>query len=253
MTEPLLMTAARVSTFERRRLLTNASGFFFQRDQRLFLVTSRHVVVDEPSQHYPDRVEIELHTNPDNVTESTGFSMLLYRDGRAVWHQGADTGGEIDVAVIELDRTALPRTTSLAAFTPEHLKTPIGEVEVGSSLLIVGFPLGFHDALHHLPVVRQAIVASSFGLRFQGKGYFLTDARMHRGTSGAPVVRRAPDRSGRADGLPWKLLGVHSAQFDMGSRDLKIDESLGLNCAWYADILMTLTESAGPPAIVTRA
>ena len=64
-------------------------------------------------------------------------------------------------------------------------------VEVGSSLLIVGFPLGFHDTLHHMPVVRQAVNASSFGLRFQGKGYFLTDARTHRGTSGAPVVLRA--------------------------------------------------------------
>jgi hypothetical protein len=28
---------------------------------------------------------------------------------------------------------------------------------------------------------------------------------------------------------------------DMGTRDLKQDESLGLNCAWYADILLTLT------------
>jgi hypothetical protein len=28
---------------------------------------------------------------------------------------------------------------------------------------------------------------------------------------------------------------------DMGSRDLQLDETLGLNCAWYADILMTLT------------
>ncbi len=28
---------------------------------------------------------------------------------------------------------------------------------------------------------------------------------------------------------------------DMDTRDLKLDESLGLNCAWYADILMTLT------------
>jgi len=33
---------------------------------------------------------------------------------------------------------------------------------------------------------------------------------------------------------------------DMGSRDLKEDESLGLNCAWYADILMTLTAEAAP-------
>jgi hypothetical protein len=44
--------------------------------------------------------------------------------------------------------------------------------------------------------------------------------------------------------LPWKLLGVHSASMDMGTRDLQLDESLGLNCAWYADILMTLTDAA---------
>jgi len=37
-------------------------------------------------------------------------------------------------------------------------------------LLVVGFPLGFHDEVHHLPVVRQAVIASSFGLRFQGMG-----------------------------------------------------------------------------------
>src|SRR6266571_2199049 len=108
MIEPLLMTAARVSTFEGERLLTSASGFFFQRDQRLFLVTSRHVLLDEPTRHFPDRVQIELHTDPDNLTRSTGFSMLLYRQRRAVWRQGADTAGEVDVAVIELDQTALP-------------------------------------------------------------------------------------------------------------------------------------------------
>jgi hypothetical protein len=35
---------------------------------------------------------------------------------------------------------------------------------------------------------------------------------------------------------------VHSARLDMAGRDLVQDESLGLNCAWYADILMTLSE-----------
>jgi hypothetical protein len=42
--------------------------------------------------------------------------------------------------------------------------------------------------------------------------------------------------------LPWMLLGVHSARLDVGSRDIDVDEALGLNCAWYADILMTLTK-----------
>ena len=129
------------------------------------------------------------------------------------------------------------RRLPLPTGAPEPLR------EVGTPLLVVGFPLGFHDTLHHLPVVRQAAIASSFGMRFQGHGYFLTDARTHRGTSGAPVVMR---RAGSSDHLPWKLLGVHSARMDMGDRDLRIDESLGLNCAWYADMLMTLTANRGP-------
>jgi S1-C subfamily serine protease len=242
MIETLLLTAARVFTFEHQRLLTNASGFFFERDERLFLVTSRHVMIDEPSRHFPDRIEIELHIDPENMAKSIGFSIPLYRDGKSIWRQGLDTAGQIDVAVIELERPALPETMVYRAFTPKHLLKPPDQVEIGTSLLVVGFPLGFHDTLHHMPVVRQAVVASSFGLRFQGEGYFLTDARTHRGTSGAPVVMRASERDPTLGDLPWILLGVHSARLDVGARDLELDEALGLNCAWYPDILLTLTE-----------
>jgi S1-C subfamily serine protease len=245
--EPLLLTTTRVSTFDAQRPLTAATGFFFARGERRFLVTSRHVVFDEATKHAPDRIEIELHTDAANLTRSTGLSILLYLEGKSVWRQGRDDGGDIDVAVIELDRTALPAGVEMQCFTPDHLQRSLDEVEVGSSLLVVGFPLGFHDTLHHLPVVRQAAIASSFGLRFQGQGYFLTDARTHRGTSGAPVVLR-----GEAGALPWKLLGVHSSRMDMDSRDQQLDESLGLNCAWYADILLTLTDpdSGHAPASV---
>ncbi len=240
--ESLLLAAARVNTFHGQQLLTNASGFFFQRDERLFLVTSRHVMLDAPSQHFPDRIEIELHTDAANMARSTGFSIPLYRGGQSVWRQGVDSGGEVDVAAIEIDRSALPANSVYRAFTPAHLHAAGAAVELGSSLLVVGFPLGFHDALHHLPVARDAINASSFGFRFQGKGYFLTDARTHRGTSGAPVVMRAARPAPQLGDLPWMLLGVHSSRIDVGSRDLALDEALGLNCAWYADILLVLTE-----------
>ncbi|MGO8701219.1 MAG: serine protease [Limisphaerales bacterium] len=239
MIESLLLTTARVSTFDGNRPLTGASGFFFEREGRLFLVTSRHVLIDKPSEHFPNRLEIELHTDAVNLTRSIGLSIWLYVGGKSVWRQGNDATSEIDVAVIELDRAALPSSVLLRCFTPAHLQQKLQEVEVGSSLLVVGFPLGFHDAVHHLPVVRHAVIASSFGLRFQGLGYFLTDARTHRGTSGAPVVMRNPSLDGQ---LPWTLLGVHSSRIDMGGRDLQLDETLGLNCAWYADILLTLTK-----------
>ncbi|MBX3588237.1 MAG: trypsin-like peptidase domain-containing protein [Ramlibacter sp.] len=248
MIETLLLTTARVTTFDGDRLLTGASGFFFERDTRLFFVTSRHVFIDAPSKHHPNRIEIELHTDGTNLTRAASLSVLLYRDGKSIWRQGKDPAGDIDVAVVELERAALPPTAVLWSFSPAHLQRTLDEVEVGAPLLIVGFPLGFHDTLHHLPVVRQAAIASSFGIRFQGQGYFLTDARTHRGTSGAPVVMRSDSGD-----LPWKLLGVHSSRMDMRTRDFELDESLGLNCAWYADILLTLTAPLAAPAVAAPA
>lgn len=238
--DPLLLATVRVATFDGQQALTNATGFLFRRDGRLYLVSSRHVFIDEDSGHLPDRIEIELHGDAENLADSIGWSALLYRDGVASWRQGEDDGGDIDVAVLQIDHDALPATVALATFTPENLPRPDDAVAIGAPLLIPGFPLGFHDGLHHFPVVRQGIVASPYGWRFQGLGWFLTDARTHRGISGAPVVLRAPGRAA----LPWLLLGIHSSRLDMGNRDLAEDESLGLNGSWYPDILMTLTETA---------
>ena len=198
MIESLLLSVTRVSTFFGEQQLTNATGFFFERDGRLFLVTNRHVVLDEASDHRPDRLEIELHVDPENVAVTTGFAIPLYRGTQPVWREGIDPAGTVDVVALQLERTALPEKLLLQPFTPNHLIEQLDEIEVGTRVLIVGFPLGFHDTWHHLPVVRQAVIASAFGLRFQGQGYFLTDARMHRGTSGAPVVARQTEATVRS-------------------------------------------------------
>lgn len=237
-----LFGVTRVLTFAGAKGLTSASGFFFERDGRLFLITSRHVLFDAPTGHAPDRIEIELHADARDLTQLAALSILLHRDGLTAWKQARDSGGDIDVAALELDRAAMPAGSIVRAFGPQHLAVGFDLFEVGDRLAIPGFPLGFFDTVHHLPVVRQASVASFYGLRFQGLGYFLTDARMHRGSSGPPVLARVePVTAGRRR---WCLLGVHSSRMDMATRDAVLDESLGLNCAWYADILMTLTTGA---------
>jgi S1-C subfamily serine protease len=238
LTEPLLLSTVRISTFLGTQPLTAATGFFFERGPRLFLVTSRHVLYDPASDHLPDRIELTLHADTINLTRTIVLSLLLYRDGQADWHQGQDSGGEIDVAVLEIDRAVVPSNVVLSCFGTENLQPELEAIAVGATVLLPGFPLGFYDTVHYLPVVRHAIIASSFGVRFQGQGFFLTDARMHRGSSGAPVVMRDPSAGAN---MPWRLLGVHSARMDMGTRDVEQDESLGLNCAWYADVLLTLT------------
>lgn len=239
--DPLYLAATSLSTYSGFLVLTSASGFFFEREGRLYLVTSRHVLVDEASGHHPDRLEVVIHTHPRDLTRYMHFSMPLYAGGVALWRQGQDGGGDIDVAVLQLDCSCLPGEAVIVAFTPDHLATSYESVAVDATLRIAGFPLGFRDTVHQLPVLRQAAVASPYGIRFQGKGLFLTDARTHRGTSGSPVVMR-PTTTCSHD-LKWWLLGVHSARMDMGNRDREKDESLGLNSAWYAQILMTLTQS----------
>lgn len=191
MIESLPLAVTRVTTLAGDRVLTHATGFFFEREDALYLVTSRHVVLDEASEHRPDRIEIELHVDERNLGETVQFSIPLYRDGKSVWREGLDSAGAIDVVAILLERAALPKKLLIHAFRPENLYRKLDLVEMG-----------------------------------------------------APVVaRKAAGTDGRGD-FPWMLLGVHSAKLDLVNRDSSQDESLDLNFAWYADILMTPTRGA---------
>ncbi len=246
MIDPLLLTCPRVYTYAGDRALTTASGFLFERAGQLFLITARHVVSDPQNGHEPDRIGLAIHTSETNVAETAlVFVPLLADGGAALWRGAVDDAGGVDVAAIEIDAALLPETARYATFTPAHLVAPGEIVAIGTSLLTVGYPMAFEDALHKLPVARQGSLASSFGLRFGGQGYFLVDSRTHRGVSGAPVAISAGE--GFAPQEPnavrsWRLLGVHSARLDSPTRDPAQDEALGLNTVWYADVVMTLTD-----------
>ena len=239
--DALLMSTTQVATFASQQGLTRATGFFYRAAGRLFLVTSRHVLVDPDGAHFPDRIEFGLHTDTQDLTRHTTVSLPLYRDGLPQWREATDTGGTVDVAVIEIPAERLPNEGVLQCFDPSHLERRGEEVATGDALTIAGFPLGLHDTAHHLAVARSATMASAYGVRFQRQGCFLTDARTHRGSSGSPVVRRRSRNGAAGASGAWQLLGVHSTRMELGPRDRTRDESLGLNCAWYADVLVALT------------
>jgi hypothetical protein len=206
-------------------------------------VTNRHVLVDVPGEHYLDRIEIKLHTDARDLTRYVVYMIPLYENGLGMWRQATDSAGSVDVAAIEIDQGQLPRSAVIQAFGIDHLDDGDEIVTVGDVLTVVGFPLGFHDTVHHLPVARTASIASAYGVRFQQQGCFLTDARTQRGSSGSPVHRQRRNANpGLPGALSWQLLGIHSSRMDMRTRDLAKDESLGLNCAWYADVLTALTQ-----------
>ncbi len=239
--DALLLSTTHITTFATTQMLSSASGFFYRRGERLFLVTNRHVFCDAASSHFPDRIEIGVHTDTQDLTRHALLSLPLVRDGLRLWREATDSGGTVDVAVMEIPAGHLPADAVMQAFDESHLQARGEGVAIGDALTIVGFPLGFHDTIHHLAVARTASIASAYGVRFQRQGCFLTDARTHRGSSGSPVVRRRMRDEAQAGLSSWQLLGVHSTRMDMGPRDRTQDESLGLNCAWYADVLVALT------------
>ncbi len=239
--DDLLLSVTRISTFAGSRALTSASGFFFRRKHRLFLVSNRHVFEDVPTAHFPDRIEIGVHTDLQDLRQYVVLPLPLHRGGRKLWREAPATAGSVDVVAIEIPPEHLPRDAAFAAFDEAHLDAQGEEVAIGDALTIAGFPLGFHDTVHYLAVARGACVASAFGVRFQREACFLTDARTHSGSSGSPVVRRRAVAASPLSLHSWRLLGVHSTRMDMRTRDRAQDESLGLNCAWYADVLTALT------------
>lgn len=238
--DALLLTTTPITTYVGSLVESRASGFYFRRGEQLFLVSNRHVFADANSAHFPDRIEIGIHTDAENLTRHAVVSLPLYRNGLSQWREATDSGGKVDVAVLAIPATSLPAGAVLLAFDETHLKASGEDIMIGDALTIAGFPLGFHDTIHHLAVARSASLASAYGVRFQRQGYFLTDARTHRGSSGSPVVRRRTGGHHSSPPVCWQLLGVHSTRMDMSDRDQIRDESLGLNCAWYADVLLTL-------------
>ena len=82
------------------------------------------------------------------------------------------------------------RNYYLKAFQPKDFATDETELGIGEPVVIIGYPLGFFDDIHNLPIARQGSIASVYPIPFQGKPFFLVDANLHAGTSGSPVITR---------------------------------------------------------------
>ncbi len=247
--DALLLTAVRVTTFSGVHALTTANGFFYRCGDRLYLVSNRHVFVDAESGHFPDRLEIGVPTDTRDLSRHATVSLPLHRDGRMQWREAADDGGVVDVAVMYIPADALPPDAVLQAFDETHLEARDENVAIGDGLTIAGFAPapGLRKTTDYVAVARSACVASPYAVRSQRQAFFLTDAHTHQRSNGSPVVRRRTQGTAMSAIPSWQLLGVHST--GMGTRTRASsphDECPGLNFAWYADVLPTLTRGMTP-------
>jgi S1-C subfamily serine protease len=221
-------------------LLGTGTGFFFRPVfDRVFLVTNRHIVIAEDEQYFPDRLIMRLHTDAFDIKKHEDFVVSLYSlDGtnKPAW---LELDRATDVVALELKMEDLQGFT-FHAFTQSDLISPDIVVGVGDPLLVIGYPKGFSDEIHNLPVFRQASVASVYPIPFEGNAYFLIDSELHPGTSGSPVITQPSiwvvkkDEAELFEERQYHLIGIHSAAYG----DLK------LNVVWFAHILLELCRRA---------
>ena len=74
------------------------------------------------------------------------------------------------------------------------------KIASGSQIIFVGYPQGIYDRKNNLPIIRSGIIASALHIDYDGKGQFLIDAQVFRGSSGSPVFVTQNNQ--------WYLIGV---------------------------------------------
>ncbi len=252
--DPILAKTTLVEPFVKREgepdsSLGSASGFFYESESDLYLITNRHVVIDESRAHYPSHLQLRLH-GLANLTEVVAVDVALMAEGVPRWIEHQQGG--IDVVAISLSANQLRQVATVLTFGPGDLVPEDVKLGWAQDVVIVGYPLGFYDDVFNLPIMRRATVASAYGVPFRGAPRFLIDAQLHEGTSGSPVVSTPQTMIQRGNTMvlgPQRtsfLLGVHSASLSLVMQPRNTDtageveeheESLGLSVVWYSRLI----------------
>ncbi len=242
---PIVLTVTIIVQLQDGKTIGSASGFFYESKKKLFLVTNKHVFHDKKKGIRPDEFKLILHKDSNDVRVNGEFKIKLYEKDNHLWKQHPKYG-EADIALIGIDKNEIQRTYEIKAFSSESFLPEKYPLFPGEDIFIMGYPLSFHDTLNNLPLFRNAMVASIFGVYFQGMPLFLTDANLHPGTSGSPIITKPKntwvDNKGNVDfktGTIYYLIGIHSGTVDPG---ITSNQDIGLGAGWYAKLIEDIAE-----------
>jgi S1-C subfamily serine protease len=220
-----------------------ATGFFYLKNETTYLVTNRHVVIDETKGLKPDALRLKLHTDARNITKNVERTIPLYDNARPKWHVHRDYPKvPIDIAVIEIEPKQLEGTIikslSREAFFPrdKYILVP------GEDIMVLGFPRGFSDEKQNLGLLRNALISSAYGVDFNGVPLFVIDANLHPGMSGSPVMTKPKTILATKTGHAMSqtpvtfFLGIFSATISTVVQSRQ-QEALGLGIVWYSNLI----------------
>ena len=202
-----------------------ATGFFWRYEDRLYLVTNRHVVTGRDGKNIPLPSGFDPHyinayfykksgiINP-GYTEvvHTGIKLELYKDCQKDWLEHK-SGLNYDIAILEISPPL-----DVFAVNDKEQREDIW-IEAGADCFIVGFPERLTGP-EATPIWKRASIASKPSLNYNSEPVFLCDTASRPGMSGSPVFAKAYGDFGREGterrtkffGFWTKFIGIYSGR-----------------------------------------
>jgi Trypsin-like peptidase domain len=154
----------------------------------LALVSNRHVFRDGQG-----TIELRFHAaTEDGDHFELGETVILKGDDfthRYVPHPSS----EIDLAAAIVNAIGLEAKGLMLATSQIADQDQLKDLRCGDEIWFVGYPTGWRDEVHNLPLVRRGWVASLPWLDFDGRPEFVIDAQAFPGSSGSPVFAMVGD------------------------------------------------------------
>jgi len=245
-----------------------SKGAQWREVKSVWLVTNRHVMLPKIS---------EKEIIPDTVTfflrkldgESVTWSPIQLEKDEIERRLRVHSDKEVDVAALQINDLLTAKLASgekLLDWYAVHKEQLAGNnninVEVGDDVLVVGYPRGFFDRANIFPVVKSGVVSSRWGANFEGKPYFLIDAKLFPGSSGSIVISK-PQNIAIAGGQivyakekQFAFLGIYSGEPVYESKlfeleDITIIRKAGFNLGvvWYGTLVEGIITGGKPPSI----
>ncbi|MEA1995406.1 MAG: serine protease [Campylobacterota bacterium] len=215
------------------------------------MINNREVIPDSFSFHLRKIENNKLIWEPITLNKEQLFERTLF-------HQDCN----VDVCVIkvlDLLTDKIKNSTQYMQWYPVHEEQLPGNnnisIEVADDAIVIGYPRGYYDKVHLYPIVKSGIIASQWGVPFQGKPYFLIDAKLFPGSSGSIVVSK-PQQIAIVDGKmmyakekQFAFLGIYSGdpflqEYPIEFDDMTIFRKKGfdLGIVWYGNIVNEIIE-----------
>ncbi|OBZ10740.1 hypothetical protein A8L34_19420 [Bacillus sp. FJAT-27264] len=226
--------------------LSNATCFFYQYNERNYLVTNWHVVSGRNSitgetlnQHgaIPNILKVNLFFQQDVYMDLKSLNIKLYTESdEPTWFEWKEGHRYIDVAIIPVitpeEYRIFPINMLGDAYNEDT--TPL----VREDVFILGYPFGV-DGGGGLPIWKRGSIASEPSIDIEGLPMLYVDTASRSGMSGSPVIykERRPitlmdSQKKITSRYRTKFVGVYSGR--IGADD-EFKAQLGI--VWKADII----------------